>query len=379
MALPPPQPPEDPPRPPRRRDAARHLLHPRVMQDSLTLAKQPSLRPSALAGLQAALVAAIALPLVHLSPWSHLIGYAALGALVALFGRFAAPKRRNRIVFFAGLTQTGAVLIMGLASWLGLPTAGQMVLLSVLCGLFYFTAVSGRWGPPGAMIFVFAAGAAMTPAAALGEVLERVAAVAVVSALSWMICAVTEGWRHRPERDPALPVEPLIPLRGRLIRGGRIIGGAAIALFVGRALGAEHPSWAALGAMAVMQGAHLHLSMNRALQRMAGTVVGALLAWAILSLEPSVWTLIALICVMQYITEIVIGANYALGQIFVTPMALLMSYLAAQGALDASMAGERVTDTLLGALIGITVAVVLSTWDDRDHLARHHAERTGAG
>lgn len=351
-------------------------MHPRVMRDSLTLSKQPYLRPSALAGLQAALVAAIALPVVHLSPWSHLIGYAALGALVALFGRFAPVRRRNRIVAFAGLTQTAAVLAMGAASWLGLGETGMLVLLAAACGIFYLVAVSGRWGPPGAMIFVFAAGAAMTPAGSLGEVLQRAAATALVSVLSWVICAATERWRHRPERDPALPVEPLIPLGGRLIRAGRIVGGAAIALFVSRALGAEHPSWAALGAMAVMQGPHLHLSMNRALQRMAGTVVGALLAWAILSLEPSVWPLIALICVMQYVTEMVIGANYALGQIFVTPMALLMSYLASQGRADASMAGERVTDTLLGALIGITVAVVLSTWDDRDHLARHHATRT---
>ncbi len=354
-------------------------MHPRVMQDSLTLAGQPHLRPSALAGLQAALAGAIALPLVHLSPWSHLIGYAALGALVALFGRFAPPKRRNRIVFFAGLAQTAAVLGMGMASWLGLGETGQLVLLAASCGVFYLTVMTGRWGPPGAMIFVFAAGAAMIPAGSLSEVLQRTAATALVSALSWVICAASEGWRHRPERDPALPVEPLMPMRRRLIMAGRIVGGAAIALFVSRALGAEHPSWAALGAMAVMQGTHLHLSMNRALQRMAGTVVGALLAWGILSLEPSVWTLIALICVMQYVTEVVIGANYALGQVFVTPMALLMSYLASQGRAEASMAGERVFDTLLGALIGIVVAVVLSTWDDRDHLARHHAARTGEG
>ncbi|WP_233713983.1 molybdopterin dinucleotide binding domain-containing protein [Aquamicrobium zhengzhouense] len=48
------------------------------MRDSLALARQPSLRNSVLAGLQSALAAAIVLPLIHLSPWSHLIGLAAL-------------------------------------------------------------------------------------------------------------------------------------------------------------------------------------------------------------------------------------------------------------------------------------------------------------
>ena len=46
------------PKPPaRRRDAARHLLHPRQLRDSLTLARQPSLRNATLAGLQAGLSA----------------------------------------------------------------------------------------------------------------------------------------------------------------------------------------------------------------------------------------------------------------------------------------------------------------------------------
>lgn len=372
-----PEPPEDRPRSTRRRDVARQLLHPRVVGESLSLAPQPHLRPSVLAGVQAGLVAAIALPLVQLSPWSHLIGYAALGTLVALFGRFAPPRRRNLIVFLAGLTQTAAVFIMGAASWLGLSTTGELVLLALACGVLYFLTTSGRWGPPGALIFVFGAGASMTPAASLSEVLQRAAATAVVAGLAWIVCAATEGLRHRPEKDPALPVEPLAPLRRRLIVAGRMVGGAALALFISRALGVEHPAWAALGAMAVMQGARLHISMNRALQRMAGTVVGALLAWAILTLEPSVWTLIAVICFMQVLTEVVIGVNYGLGQICVTPMALLMSYLAARGALDASIAGERVIDTLLGALIGMVVVVALSTWDDRDHLARHHAKQTG--
>ena len=65
-----------------------------------------------------------------------------------------------------------------------------------------------------------------------------------------------------------------------------------------------------------------------------------------------------------------IGANYALGQALVTPMALLMSHLAAPQADAAAMAPERVLDTLLGVSLGMLAALVFSTLDDRRRLAQ---------
>lgn len=81
-----------------------------------------------------------------------------------------------------------------------------------------------------------------------------------------------------------------------------------------------------------------------------------------------------MLALLQILTEIVIGLNYGLGQVLVTPMALLMTHLAAPAA-DASLAPERVADTLLGALIGIVIAVALSTLEDRRQLAHHHRSR----
>jgi uncharacterized membrane protein YccC len=126
-----------------------------------------------------------------------------------------------------------------------------------------------------------------------------------------------------------------------------------------------------MGALAVLQGTHLHINMNRALQRTVGTTVGAVLAWALLIQDPSVWMLIAVLVALQVLTEMVIGANYALGQVLVTPMALLMTHLAAPQAGGPQMAPERVLDTLLGAAVGICIAVLLSSIDDRRRLAEH--------
>lgn len=363
----------------RRIDAVRYLFQPHHVRDSLALARQPSLRNSSLAGLQAAIAVAIALPLVHLFPWPHLIGFAALGALVALFGRFASAGRRNRIVFFCAIWQSIAVFGMSMASWLGTPVPVQLVLLALSCGVFFFVTITGQFGAPGALIFVFAVGASMGPVGSLQEVLARTAATAGVAALAWVICALTEVLRHRAPAERPFPSEPLQPSRHRLIAAARIALGCAIAAFSSHAAGIDHPDWAAMGTLAVMQGAHLHISMNRALQRMTGTVVGTLLAWLILSQDPSVWIIIAILVVLQFATEIIIGANYGWGQVLVTPMALLMTYLAAPHMAGADMAPERIVNTVLGACMGIVFAVLFSTLDDRRHLARHHAGRGKAG
>ncbi|WP_108662752.1 FUSC family protein [Acuticoccus kandeliae] len=360
----------------RRIDAARHLLRPQQVRESMALGRQPSLRNAMLAGMQAAITMVIALPLAHVSPWPHLIGFAALGALVALFGRFAPAGRRSRIVLYCALCQTGAVLLMSTVAWLGAPVEVRLVLLALACGAFYFATTTGEFGPPGALIFVFAAGAAMGDAASLSVVGERTIAVGLVAALAWLVCAATERLRHPATAERAFPAEPFRPASHRLLAAARIALGAAIAVFAAYAVGAAHPTWAAMGAVAVMQGAHLHINMNRALQRMAGTVVGAVVVWLILLLDPTVGAVIAVLAILQFSTELIIGSNYAVGQILVTPMALLMSHLAAPEAASVAMAPERVLDTIVGAAVGIAIAILLSTLDDRTHLANLQAARS---
>jgi len=122
-----------------------------------------------------------------------------------------------------------------------------------------------------------------------------------------------------------------------------------------------------------MQGGHLHITMNRALQRMAGTVAGSFIVWAMLAQQPAFWTVVLAIVVFQFLTEVVIGYNYALGQITVTPMALLMTYLASP-AVAANMPVERVLDTILGAVLGIVFAVLFSSLDDRVYLHEHRSQ-----
>ena len=148
--------------------------------------------------------------------------------------------------------------------------------------------------------------------------------------------------------------------------------GSAVAAYVAYGFGGQHAGWAAMGAVAVLQGSHLHISMSRALQRTVGNVFGALLVALVLLSQPSVWTIIVLVVILSFA---IIGSNYGLGQILVTPMALLMSYLAAPDLAGMAMVQERVVDTLIGTTVGICFAILFSTLDDRAHLLTHHINR----
>jgi uncharacterized membrane protein YccC len=334
----------------------------------MVVAPPPSLKNASIAGLQAALSILIALVLTHISPWPHLVAFPALGALAALFGRYASVPKRRQVVFICGMLLTAGVFFPSLISFAG-ASPGMMVLVLALFAGIYTIAVS-HWGlgGPGAVIFVFAVGAVLGPVDSWQTVLERTLATGFGALLAWIICMLTDRWRsqavviaggssHRP------------PFRHQLIAAGRITIGAALAALVAYWAGWHYPAWAAIGATAVMQGGHLHITMNRSLQRMAGTVVGACIVWAILAQDPPFWVLVAAIVIFQFLTEIIIGYNYALGQITVTPMALLMTHLAAPVS-GGNMPVERVLDTIVGAALGIGLAIIFSTMDDREYLAR---------
>lgn len=355
-----------------RLDAVRHLLHTRRLEESLALGTQPSLRNSALAGLQAAIAAAVCISFIGLSPWAHLVGFASLGSLVALFGRFAPKHSRTGIVLQCAFWQTFAVFAMSAAAWLGWPQAAKLALLALSCGFFLLVCFKGKFGAPGPLIFIFAVGASMADALSLDQVIERTLVTAAAALFAWLVCVASEMLRHHPSADRRFPSEPEWPLRQLAFMSVRIAIAALIVIFLSHSLGMAHPAWAAMGAVAVMQGQHLHTSMHRALQRMAGTVVGAALAWLLLAQQPSVWLIVAVLVVLQFATEIVIGINYGIGQALVTPMALLMTHLASPATAVAAMVPERVLDTLLGALVGLMIAVVLSNIEDRRHLAHHH-------
>lgn len=352
--------------------STRYLLALARIRESLDLARPPSLRNAAVAGLQTALAVLIAVAATHQSPWSHYAGFPALGALAALFGRFAPARRRAPIVTAAGLLLVGSVGLLSLLSLTGASAAPMLLALALLTGALTFLTTRWRLGAPGAVIFVFAACAGLYPVDGWQAVAERTLFTAAGAAIAWLVCRLTDGLRDSAQPPAAPPAPAHGALRQQLVAAARISLGAALAALLALAAGWSHPAWAAIGATAVLQGSHLHTTMHRALQRSFGTLIGAAVAWLVLSQHPSFWPLLLAVVLLQVVTELVIGINYALGHICITPMALLMTSLAAPASV-VGMPVDRVLDTVLGALVGMACALVFSSLDDRVHLAAHHA------
>ena len=361
-----------PPPHPRLHHTLRHLLALARLRESLAVARPPSVRNAGVAGAQAALGVAVVAALAWASPWTEYAGYATLGALAALFGRFATPSDRGRLVAVAGALLVAPVALLSGLAWLGAAPTVLLLALAAAAGVLASLAHRAQLGAPGAVIFVFAGSAALAPVDSGVAVLARTAAVTCGAAIAWLLCRATDGLRD-PQAGPATtpPTAGIGP--GYALRpAARVAACAALAALAAHAAGWSHPAWAAIGAIAVVQGAHLPGTMHRAWQRVLGTLVGAALAWALLSLQPSFWQTVLAVVVLQCITELVIGFNYAFGQAFVTPMALLMVSLAAPAG-PADMALSRIADTALGAVAGVALAVMFSTLDERRHLAQHHA------
>ncbi|MBF6051386.1 FUSC family protein [Streptomyces eurocidicus] len=139
----------------------------------------------------------------------------------------------------------------------------------------------------------------------------------------------------------------------------RVTAGAAAAGWAASALGAGHPYWAVVTAAAVFQ-ANTALSWQRALQRVLGNLLGLLL-FALL--PPAVRTghpaMVLLVVVLLIGAEASIVRNYWLASVCVTPMALLLTEFG--GARPArELIGDRWTDTLIGAAVGLLVCVLVT-------------------
>ena len=131
-----------------------------------------------------------------------------------------------------------------------------------------------------------------------------------------------------------------------------VVAGAVAAV-----AGLGHAAWATMGSTAVLQGESARHAVVRALQRGAGTVAGALVAWPLLAAPLGFWGTAAVVVVLQTVTETVVGRHYGVAMLTITPMALLMTSLA-HPADPSALALDRALDTVLGAVVGV-LAVVL--------------------
>jgi hypothetical protein len=134
-----------------------------------------------------------------------------------------------------------------------------------------------------------------------------------------------------------------------------VAAGAAL----GRVLGLDHAYWVPLAAAAALQANNATFLVRRALKRLAGTVAGVLLTWAVFTAHPALALVAVVALAAQCVGEILISASYGLAMVLVTVVALSLYDLGNAQAQIATAIGARLTDTAIGVALVIAARLVL--------------------
>lgn len=352
-----------------RTTALRHAVAPHAWRGALRLEVQK-------AGFAAPLRVGAAVTLVFviggLTGQHDVVGFAALGALVSAFCRpDPYPVRLGRLVVL-GVGITAAIGIGAALGAGGCPVGVEIAVISLLAGAAAYLVWALHIVGPGAVVFMFGAVGAHGFADGFGDVVRATAVTAAGATLG--VLAALAPWLGRlvwraitksatpidgatmARREPIWVTLKRAPHRTLATNGMRIAVAGALGASIALGLGLDHPMWAAMGAVATMQGIGYHVAVNRGIQRLLGNVAGALLAAGLLALPLGYWGTVLAIIVFQTIAEVASTVNYALTSLVVTPMALLLTGLG--HGLAPGVALDRVLDTGVGIVVGIVIAAL---------------------
>ncbi|EAP99959.1 hypothetical protein JNB_07309 [Janibacter sp. HTCC2649] len=207
------------------------------------------------------------------------------------------------------------------------------------------------WHPPGPLFMIFAFG---TVASAPGG-WSDVGVALTVSGSSAAFALVVGNIRAVATRSPGHPPPQLRspwgpdPMRFMIAVG---IAGA-----ISSVAGIGHPWWAMVAAAAPLSVRGRGHQALRAGHRIAGTLLGLVTSVPLLLLELEPVTLVLVVVVLQIVTELLIGRNYGLALLFITPMALLMGQLGASQTAP-HLLFDRGVETVIGAVVAIAILAI---------------------
>jgi hypothetical protein len=327
------------------RDEARVGFRPR---DLLRLNPAPGSHRVALrAGISAA-VPLLTLVLVDRTPWAI---YAAFGAFTSQYGRNHVHVPRAVMQATAAVALVSAV---ALGAVLAASDAGRwwlVVTAAAVAGVGALASTALDWHPPGPMFLVFAFGTVAAAPGGWSDVPTALAVSAAAATFALLVGNIGAVARRTPSTGrPALrnpwTVDPL-----RFVLVILVAGTAATAAGIG------HPWWAMVAACAPLSARGRQHQAVRATHRIIGTLLGLLTAAPLLLLDLDPVPLVLAVVALQIATELLIGRNYGLALLFITPMALLMGQLGSrQGARDLLL--DRGVETVIGALVAIAFLVI---------------------
>ncbi|MGZ3442176.1 MAG: FUSC family protein, partial [Polyangia bacterium] len=140
---------------------------------------------------------------------------------------------------------------------------------------------------------------------------------------------------------------------------------AALAVVVTRAIGLQRGYWVTLTVVILLQ-PHRPATFTKALQRVAGTVGGAIVAALLLSSLHDARALLVIATILAGVSAAVVQLNYALFAFFLTPTFVLLAELNGR---DWHLAEVRIVNTLLGGVLALAASRLLWPHRERDRFA----------
>jgi len=240
-----------------------------------------------------------------------------------------------------------------------LPLAGVGV-LALIATLVTMVCRFYRVGPPGSLFFIMAAAiGAYTP----GDVMQIPLKVGLLSMGSLLACLIAFFYSlFILSRRAPRPVEPLPPATFDFVIFDSLVIGLAVGLSLAAAqlLQLDNAYWVPVSCLAVLQGMTLRAVWTKQIHRIVGTAIGLLLAWGVLLLPLSAWTIPLVMIALAFCIEMLIVRHYALAAIFITPLTILLVEAATLGQTSpAPLIAARFWDTVLGCLVGLLGGVCL--------------------
>ncbi|TVT62958.1 FUSC family protein [Amycolatopsis rhizosphaerae] len=342
-----------------------NFWHRHRLGDALTPAGWWRLRPLAVpaapTALRAMVGANIVLAVVVLAGHAEWAPAAAFGGMTAVHARFEPHAIRARLLAWIGAGLTLCVALgsaAGAARWGPLPVVILVALVAAVAKLLT-DAVDA--GPPGGLMFVFAVATMSVLPGTWTGVAAQTGVAALGAAVAW--ATGLAGWlfsRSGHQKPTAWRAGVRAALRrsshefGRAAKVGLGVFAAGLAA---QLLHLGHPYWTMIAAAAVLQSTHLRHTVHRTVQRVLGTLAGAVIAALLLAAALPLPVKLACVVIALLGAELTVIRNYALAMLFVTPLTLLLGSLLAQGSAFGT-ASDRVLDTALGAVIGLVAALV---------------------
>lgn len=315
----------------------------------------------------------IGIPLVILTALGHenLVIYAMLGAFTSVFGRGQTHYPRLIQQLQAGGLLLFVILAGEISALWGFPTWALVFIAALISGLGFGISSFARLRPAGSQFYVFAYSAIafmQAPAPFKSAIFVTVASVVlslIIGVVGWIIPGHRTKLEHSPFPKLSSPERRLVAVESAVHFLSVALAGA-LALFIGFG----HSYWAMVAATVPLVGASTSHRFARGMQRMLGTFGGLVLAWVAFTLPLGRWQLIFVIIACQFFVELLVTRNYALSQLFVTPLALLMSEVA-HPVSPWTLIKDRGVETIIGATVGIVLVAIA-------HNIRERRSRTKA-